>query len=102
MVNLAAIVGITGAAIGLLLAAFSLGMARSPFWAERRQFALVAATAAGYCAFDVALVFDLPGETIAFCVQIALAFGIAECGAWIGTWPPPISGRSVRPSAGSW
>ena len=83
MASLAAIVGITGAAVGLLLAAFSLGMARSPFWAERRQFALVAATAAGYCLFDVALVLDLPGETIAFAVQVALAFGVAQCIAWI-------------------
>jgi len=83
MVNLAAFIGITGAAIGLLLAAFSLGMARSPFWAERRHFALVAATAAGYCLFDVALVLDLPGEIVAASVQIALAFGVAHGMAWI-------------------
>lgn len=83
MVNLAAIVGITGAAIALLLAAFSLGMARSPFWAERRQFALVAAMAAGYCLFDVALVLDLPSEVIAASVQIALVFAVGQCIAWI-------------------
>ena len=83
MVNLAVFVGITGSAVGLLLAAFSMGLARSPFWAERRQFAAVAATAAGYCAFDVALVLDLPGETIAFAIQVALAFAVAHCIAWI-------------------
>ncbi len=83
MTNLAVFVGITGSAIGLLLAAFSLGLARSPFWAERRQFAVVAATAAGYCAFDVALVLDLPAETIAFATQVALAFAVAHCIAWI-------------------
>jgi signal transduction histidine kinase/CheY-like chemotaxis protein len=83
MVNLAAIVGITGGAIALLLAAFSLGMARSPFWAERRQFALVAAMAAGYSLFDVALVLDLPGEVIAASVQIALMFAVGHCIAWI-------------------
>jgi len=83
MVNLAAIIGITGAAVALLLAAFSLGMARSPFWAERRHFALVAATAAGYCLFDVALVLDLPAEVISSSVQIALAFGCAHVAAWL-------------------
>lgn len=83
MVNLAAFIGITGAAIGALLAAFSLGMARSPFWTERRHFALVAATAAGYCLFDVALVLDLPAEVVAASVQIALAFGVAHGMAWI-------------------
>ncbi|MGE0863966.1 MAG: ATP-binding protein [Vicinamibacterales bacterium] len=83
MVNLAAFIGIAGAAIGLLLAAFSLGMARSPFWAERRHFALVAATAAGYCLFDVARVLDLPGEIVAASVQIALAFVVAHGTAWI-------------------
>jgi len=83
MVNLAALIGITGAAIALLLAAFSMGMARSPFWAERRHFALVAATAAGYCLFDVALVLDLPAEVIAGSVQIALAFGCVHVAAWL-------------------
>ena len=42
MVNLAVFVGITGSAVGLLLPAFSMGLARLPFWAERRKFALVA------------------------------------------------------------
>ena len=83
MVDLAVFVGVTGSAVGLLLAAFSMGLARSPFWAERRKFALVAVTAAGYCAFDVALVLDLPPETISFSVQVALAFGVAQSSAWI-------------------
>jgi len=83
MVNLAAFIGITGAAVALLLAAFSLGMARSSFSAERNHFALVAATAAGYCLFDVALVLDLPAAVIAGSVQIALAFGCAHVAAWL-------------------
>jgi signal transduction histidine kinase/CheY-like chemotaxis protein len=83
MLNFAAIIGLIGAAAGLLMAAFSLGMSRSPFWSERRPFAVVAATAAGYCAFDVVLVLDLPPATVAASVQIALAFAIAHCAAWI-------------------
>jgi len=83
MAYLAVVIGITGAAIALLLAAFSLGMARSPLWAERRHFALVAATAAGYCLFDVALVLDLPAAVIAASVQIALAFGCLHLMAWL-------------------
>ncbi|HXT68275.1 MAG TPA: hybrid sensor histidine kinase/response regulator [Vicinamibacterales bacterium] len=95
MLNLAAIVGITGATLALLVAAFSLGMARSPFWAERRQFALVAATAAGYCAFDVALVLNLSPGVIAAAVQVALAFGIAQCVAWI-RYLAAADGRPLR------
>jgi len=83
MAYLAVVIGITGAAIALLLAAFSLGMARSPLWAERRHFALVAATAAGYCLFDVAIVLDLPAAVIAASVQIALAFGCVHVVAWL-------------------
>lgn len=83
MLNFVAILGLIGAAAGLLMAAFSLGMSRSPFWSERRPFALVAATAAGYCAFDVALVMDLAPETIAASVQVAMVFAIAHCVAWI-------------------
>src|ERR1044072_3044847 len=82
-VNPAVMVGLAGAAAGLLMAAFSLGMSRSPFWSERRPFALVAATAAVCCAFGLALVLDLPPETIATSVQIALVFGIGHCAAWI-------------------
>ena len=83
MLNIAAILGLIGATAGLLMAAFSIGMSRSPFWSERRPFAVVAATAAGYCAFDVALVMDLPPEAIAASVQIAMVFAIAHCASWI-------------------
>jgi signal transduction histidine kinase len=83
MLNPAVIIGIIGASLGLLMAAYSLGMSRSPFWAERRPFVFVAITAAGYCAFDVTLAMDLPAATIAASVQIALAFGIAQSAAWI-------------------
>ncbi len=83
MANVAAIVGVAGAAIGFLLAAFSLGISRAPFWGERRQFALVAASAAAYCGFDVALVVHLPPAAIATSVQIALAFSVVHGVAWI-------------------
>lgn len=83
MLNIAAIIGLLGAATGLLMAAYSIGLSRSPFWAERRPFAVVAATAAGYCAFDVALVLDLPPDAIAASVQIAMVFAIGHCASWI-------------------
>lgn len=83
MLNPVAILGLFLAATGLLMASFSLGMSRSPFWSERRPFAFVAATAAGYCAFDVALVMDLPAETIATSLQVAMAFAVAHCASWI-------------------
>ncbi|HWI17264.1 MAG TPA: hybrid sensor histidine kinase/response regulator [Vicinamibacterales bacterium] len=83
MLNFVAIIGLLGAAAGLLMAAFSFGMSRSPIWSERRPFAMVAATAAGYCAFDVVLVLDLPADTIAASVQVALAFAVAHCASWV-------------------
>ena len=58
--NLAVMIGIAGALGGTILAAFALGMSRSPAWPDLRLFALVAATAAAYCGFDLALVMDVP------------------------------------------
>ncbi len=80
---LAGVVGAAGAAVGLLLAAFSLGMARSQAWPERRPFAMVAATAAGYCAFDLVLVLDVSASTVAAGVQVALVFGLLHGVAWL-------------------
>ena len=83
MSNLAVMIGVAGTVVGVLLAAFSLGMSRSPVWSERRQFALVAATAAGYSAFDLALVLDVSPAAVASSIQIALAFGALHGAAWL-------------------
>ena len=83
MTNVAVIIGVTGTIVGILLASFSLGMSRSPVWAERRLFALVAATAAGYCAFDLVIVLDVPASLVAAGVQTALAFGALHGAAWL-------------------
>ena len=83
MSNLAVMIGVAGTIVGVLLAAFSLGMSRSPVWSERRHFALVAVTAAGYSAFDLALVLDVSPAAVAASVQIALAFGALHGAAWL-------------------
>jgi signal transduction histidine kinase/CheY-like chemotaxis protein len=81
--NIAVVVGVTGTLTGLLIASFSLGMARSPFWPERRWFAIVAATAAGFCGFDLGLVLPLPPTAIAALTQVALAFAGLHGVSWI-------------------
>ena len=83
MVNLAVIIGVAGTIVGILLASFSLGMSRSPAWAERRQFALVSITAAGYCLFDLAGVMDVPDTLVSGGIQLALAFGALHGAAWL-------------------
>ena len=83
MTNLAVIIGVAGTIVGILLASFSLGMSRSPVWAERRLFALVAATAAGYSAFDLTLLLDLSPAIISTAIQVALAFGALHGAAWL-------------------
>jgi signal transduction histidine kinase/CheY-like chemotaxis protein len=85
--NFAVIIGVAGALAGVLLASFSLGLSRSPAWPEGRPFALVAATAAGYCAFDLGLVLDFSPVLVSRSVQIALVFGVAHGVAWLLYFP---------------
>lgn len=77
------IIGIAGTLVGVLMALFSLELSRLPGWQHSRRFALVAITSAGYCACDLVLVSSLPPSTIAFGVQCAILFGVANGAAWL-------------------
>ncbi len=81
--NIAAAVSLLATATGLVFGIVWWRIAKAPGWHPMRWFSAVALTAAGYCAFDALIVFDLDPKVIQWATQMALTFGALHAYAWV-------------------
>jgi len=81
--NIAAVISLVATATGLVFGAIWWRIARAPGWHHMRWFAAVALTAAGYCAFDALVVFDVPLPVIQWATQMAFTLSALHAYAWI-------------------
>jgi signal transduction histidine kinase/ActR/RegA family two-component response regulator len=82
-VNVGELVCVAGIVGGALMATLGLGIARAPGWSVLRWYALVAATAALYCFFDLFSVIDASPETALTMTRLALGAAALHAAAWI-------------------
>jgi signal transduction histidine kinase len=82
-VNIAAAVSLLATAVGLVFGVVWWRVSRAPGWHHMRWFAVVALTAAGYCAFDTLIVFDLDPAIIRWATQMAFTLSALHAFAWV-------------------
>jgi signal transduction histidine kinase len=95
-VNIAAAISLLATAVGLAFGVIWWRISRAPGWLSMRWLAAIAFTAAGYCAFDTLVVFDLPAGFIVWATQIAFTLSSLHAFAWIvwlaASQPRPLDG----------
>jgi signal transduction histidine kinase/CheY-like chemotaxis protein len=93
--TLAVLAGSAAACSAFVLGLVALAASRAPGWRSLAWFAFVSFSAAGYAAFDLAVLLDLPAEDRALGVQLAMMCGVLEAIAWVG-YLATSNGRPLR------
>jgi two-component system NtrC family sensor kinase len=82
--NLATSVSIVAAAVEAVMAVLAFVFAKAPGWRHLRVFALVAASAAGYSAVNVAFSIDgVPDAAVLWALRLNYLAACVHCGAWL-------------------
>ena len=106
--NIAAAVSLIATATGFVFGVIWWRISKAPGWHAMRWFAGVAVTAAGYCAFDSLVVFELPHWVILAATHMAFTTASLHAYCWI-RWladsvPRPLDrlDKAVLASAVAW
>jgi two-component system NtrC family sensor kinase len=82
--NLATSVSIVAAAVEAVMAVLAFVFAKAPGWRHLRVFALVAASAAGYSAVNVAFSIDgVPDAAVLWALRLNYLAACVHCAAWL-------------------